>query len=101
MRAFAKHNYAQLTGPPALLKLGVLGALLPLKFFSYCGAGVKGACAAGVAIIMKKGGDSSVCSLINSTARLFYHSNENENIRYYWKCINTQTVHLGVKKISW
>ena len=48
---------AILTGPPAVLKAGVLGALLELKLSLYCGAGVNGAWQAGVATIMKNGLD--------------------------------------------
>ena len=63
--------YIRLTGPPALLKVGVLGALLLLNFSLYCGAAVHGVWLAGVATIMKKGGDAFVWLLIKLTACRF------------------------------
>ena len=66
-----KSNLVTLTDPPAVLKLGVLGALLVLKFSLYWGAGVNGAWHAGVATIIKNGGDASDCSFIKFTAWLF------------------------------
>ena len=65
-------NMALLTGPPAVLKLFVLGALLVLKLSLYWGAGVKGAWQAGVATIIKKGGDASDCSFMKLTACSFW-----------------------------
>ena len=64
-----------LTGPPATLNAGVLGALLELKLFLYWGAGVKGAWQAGVATITKKGVDPLNWSFMKPTAFLFYRDN--------------------------